>query len=273
MLLGAAEQANTDLAGLKMVVGGSELPHELVRRALALGVDVFAGYGMSESAPMLTLAQVRSADLGSESEVDIRTRSGLAAPLVDLRLVDAAGRSLPNDGRTRGEIVVRAPWLTGGYAGNSAASDDLWGGGYMHTDDIGVIGPDGYVRVVDRIKDVIKTGGEWVSSIQLEDLISQCAGVMEAAVIAVRDERWGERPLAFVVRGGTGVTEAQIKAHLKAAADAGAMPKFAIPERFIFLDALPRTSVGKFDKRKLRETYGDLAARDVPTAPRTPSSR
>jgi fatty-acyl-CoA synthase len=184
-------------------------------------------------------------------------------------LIDAAGRPVPSDGRTRGEIVVRAPWLTDGYAGNEVASDDLWAGGYMHTDDIGVIGPDGYLRVVDRIKDVIKSGGEWVSSIQLEDLISQCAGVAEAAVIAIKDERWGERPLALVVRdrkGGTNVTETQIQAHLKAAADAGAMAKFAIPDRFIFLDALPRTSVGKFDKKKLRETYGDLAARDVPTA-------
>jgi fatty-acyl-CoA synthase len=274
MLLGAAEQANTHLAGLKMVVGGSELPHQLVRRALALGVDVFAGYGMSESAPMLTLAQVRSADLGSEGEVEIRTRSGLAAPLVDLRLIDAVGRPVSRDGKTRGEIVVRAPWLTDGYAGNAFASDDLWAGGYMHTDDIGVIGPDGYLRVVDRIKDVIKTGGEWVSSIQLEDLISQCAGVAEAAVIAVKDERWGERPLALVVRdgkGGTDVTEAQIKAHLKAAADAGAMPKFAIPERFIFLDALPRTSVGKFDKKRLRKIYGGPAVHDVSTAS-TPAS-
>jgi fatty-acyl-CoA synthase len=235
---------------------------------------VFAGYGMSESAPMLTLAQVRSADLGSEGEVEIRTRSGLAAPLVDLRLIDAVGRPVSRDGKTRGEIVVRAPWLTDGYAGNAFASDDLWAGGYMHTDDIGVIGPDGYLRVVDRIKDVIKTGGEWVSSIQLEDLISQCAGVAEAAVIAVKDERWGERPLALVVRdgkGGTDVTEAQIKAHLKAAADAGAMPKFAIPERFIFLDALPRTSVGKFDKKRLRKIYGGPAVHDVSTAS-TPAS-
>jgi fatty-acyl-CoA synthase len=218
---------------------------------------------------MLTLAQVRSADLGSEGEVDIRTRSGLAAPLVDLRLVDAAGRPLPNDGRTRGEIVVRAPWLTDGYVGNAAASDELWAGGYMHTDDIGLIGPDGYVRVVDRIKDVIKTGGEWVSSIQLEDLISQCAGVDEVAVIALKDKRWGERPLALVVprdKAGTGGTEAQIKAHLKAAANSGTIPKFAIPERFIFLDALPRTSVGKFDKKKLRETHGNLAGGGVPTA-------
>jgi fatty-acyl-CoA synthase len=266
-LLDAAADAKTDLAGLKMIVGGSELSRELARRAMEFGVDVAAGYGMSESAPTLAVAQVKSADLGGDGEIDIRTKSGLAAPLVDLHLVDSSGRRLPNDGQARGEIVVRAPWLTQDYPGNASASEQLWAGGVMHTGDIGVIDPDGYLRIVDRIKDVIKTGGEWVSSIQLEDLISQCRGVTEAAVIAVRDERWGERPLALVVRddkADTGVTEAQIKAHLKAAADSGAIPKFAIPDRFIFLDALPRTSVGKFDKKKLRETYGDLPTADPP---------
>jgi fatty-acyl-CoA synthase len=268
-LLDAAADAKTDLAGLKMIVGGSELSRELARRAMELGVDVVAGYGMSESAPTLAVAQVKSADLGGDGEIDIRTKSGLAAPLVDLHLVDSSGRRLPNDGQARGEIVVRAPWLTQDYPGNASASEQLWAGGVMHTGDIGVIDPDGYLRIVDRIKDVIKTGGEWVSSIQLEDLISQCRGVTEAAVIAVRDERWGERPLALVVRDGkadTGVTEAQIKAHLKAAADSGAIPKFAIPDRFIFLDTLPRTSVGKFDKKKLREIYGDVAAAGVAAA-------
>jgi fatty-acyl-CoA synthase len=264
MLLGAAEQARTDLAGLKMVVGGSELPHELVRRALALGVDVFAGYGMSESAPMLTLAQVKSSDLGGDPdrEVDIRTRSGLAAPLVDLRLVDSTGHELPNDGQTRGEIVARAPWLAEDYAGNAGASEELWAGGYMHTNDIGIIEPDGYLRVVDRMKDVIKTGGEWVSSIQLEDLISQCDGVSEAAVIGVKDPKWGERPLALVVKDSSGngdLTAADIKAHLKSFADTGAISKFAIPDRILFVAKLPRTSVGKFDKKDLRERYDEQA--------------
>jgi fatty-acyl-CoA synthase len=264
MLLGAAEQAKTDLAGLKMVVGGSELPHELVCRALALGVDVFAGYGLSESAPMLTLAQVKSSDLRGDPdrEVDIRTRSGLAAPLVDLRLVDSTGRELPNDGQTRGEIVARAPWLAEAYAGNAEASEDLWAGGYMHTNDIGIIGPDGYLRVVDRMKDVIKTGGEWVSSIQLEDLISLCDGVSEAAVIGVKDPKWGERPLALVVKDGSAdgdLTAADITAHLKSFADTGAISKFAIPDRILFLATLPRTSVGKFDKKVLRERYAEQA--------------
>lgn len=268
MLVDAAKAANTDLAGLKMVVGGSELPHALVRQALALGADVFAGYGMSESAPMLTLAQVKSTDLDGDPEiqVDIRTKAGLAAPLVDIRLVDSELNELPRDGKTRGEIVARAPWLTQEYIGNAEASEQLWAGGYLHTNDIGVIGPDGYLRVVDRIKDVIKTGGEWVSSLEIEDLIQQCRGVLEAAVIGVKDDKWGERPLALVVRDpdlAGSPSEVQIKTSLEGAAHAGAIPKFAIPDKILFVDALPRTSVGKFDKKALREKYGEASA---PTA-------
>ena len=260
MLLNAATAANTDLAGLKMIVGGSELPHALVRQALGLGADVFAGYGMSESAPMLTVAQIKSDDLNENPnrEVDIRTKSGIAAPLVDIRLVDSDGNELPHDGKARGEIVAHAPWLTRDYTDNPEASEQLWTGGYMHTNDIGVMEPDGYLRVVDRMKDVIKTGGEWVSSIQIEDLISQCEGVSEVAVVGIKDSKWGERPLAIVVRDGQtnrDLTDAKIRAHLKSFADAGAISKFAIPDRIFFVATLPRTSVGKLDKKALRETY------------------
>jgi len=128
----------------------------------------------------------------------------------------------------------------------------------MHTDDIGVIEPDGYLRIVDRIKDVIKTGGEWVSSLQIEDLLSQCQNVSEAAVIGVKDDQWGERPLALVVRDrrtGGDVTDAQLKAHLKAFADAGVISKYGIPDKILFVESLPKTSVGKFDKQQLREEY------------------
>jgi fatty-acyl-CoA synthase len=178
---------------------------------------------------------------------------------VEIRLVDSDGNELPNDGQARGEIVARAPWLTQEYTGDAMASDQLWAGGYMHTNDVGVIDPGGYLRVVDRIKDVIKTGGEWVSSIEIEDLISQCPGVLEAAVIGVGDPKWGERPLALVVRderANPDLTDTQIKAQLKLSADAGAIPKFAIPDTILFVAALPKTSVGKFDKRALRAEYG-----------------
>ena len=174
---------------------------------------------MSESAPLLCLAQVKSADLIGDPEkaVDIRTKAGIAAPLVDIRLLDTDRNEVPHDGKTPGEIVVRAPWLTQGYVDNAEASEQLWAGGYLHTDDIGIIEPNGYLRIVDRIKDVIKTGGEWVSSAQIEDLISQCKGVSEAAVIGVKDDKWGERPLALVIRDaqtGDDLSDTQIKAHL-----------------------------------------------------------
>ena len=262
MLLAAATAANTDLAGLKMVVGGSELPKGLTRQALALGVNVYAGYGMSESAPLLCLAQVKSADLIGDPEkaIDIRTKAGIAAPLVDIRLLDTDRNEVCHDGRTPGEIVVRAPWLTQGYVDNAEVSEQLWAGGYLHTDDIGIMEPNGYLRIVDRIKDVIKTGGEWVSSAQIEDLISQCKGVSEAAVIGVKDDKWGERPLALVIRDaqtGDDLSEAQIKAHLNAFAHAGVIAKFGIPDRILFVKALPKTSVGKFNKKELREAYGE----------------
>ena len=260
-LLAAAKAANTDLAGLKMVIGGSELPKALARQALALGVDVYAGYGMSESAPLLCLAQVKSADLIGDPEkgVDIRTTAGMAAPLVDIRLVDTDLNEVPHNGKTPGEIVVRAPWLTQGYVDNAEASEKLWAGGYLHTDDIGILEPGGYLRIVDRIKDVIKTGGEWVSSLQIEDLISQCEGVSEAAVIGVKNDKWGERPLALVIRDaktGDGLTDTQIKAHLNVSVDAGVLSKFGIPDKILFVEALPKTSVGKFNKKELREKYG-----------------
>jgi fatty-acyl-CoA synthase len=261
MLLGAATAANTDLAGLKMVIGGSELPRALARQALALGVDVYAGYGMSESAPLLCLAQVKSADLTGdlEKEIDFRTKAGISAPLVDIRLVDAGLNEVPHDGKTTGEVIVRAPWLTQGYIDNAEASEKLWAGGYLHTDDIGIIEPGGYLRIVDRLKDVIKTGGEWVSSLQIEDLISQCKGVSEAAVIGVKDDKWGERPVALVVRNaqtGGDLSDRQIKSHLKSFADAGVISKYGIPNTVLFVDALPKTSVGKFNKNELRAKYG-----------------
>jgi fatty-acyl-CoA synthase len=264
MLLDAATKANVDLAGLKMVIGGSALPKALAKQAMALGVDVFAGYGMSETGPLLTVAHLESRDLTGdpEGEVEIRTRAGRTCPLVELQIVDPDMNRLPRDGQSAGEIVVRAPWLTGGYFGNTDASEQLWAGGYLHTNDIGVITPDGYLQVTDRIKDVIKTGGEWISSLQLEDIIMHCAGVAECAVIGIKDARWGERPLALIVRDAktdptVGVEE--IKAHVMVAADEGVISKFAVPQKILFVDALARTSVGKFDKKALRLQYGGAA--------------
>jgi fatty-acyl-CoA synthase len=262
MLLDAAARANVDLKGLKMVIGGSALPKALAKRALAAGIDIFAGYGMSETGPLAAVSHVRSKDLTGDpdGEVEFRARAGIAGPLVDLRIVDADMNSVPHDGKSAGEIVIRAPWLTQGYFNNPEGSEQLWAGGYLHTSDIAVVDANGSVHITDRIKDVIKTGGEWVSSLQIEDLIAQCAGVAEAAVIGVRDEKWGERPLALVVKrpsDANGISEAAIKDHLKVFADKGAISKYGIPEKIIFIDSIPKTSVGKVNKKELRERYGD----------------
>jgi fatty-acyl-CoA synthase len=263
MLLGAAAAAKTDLAGLKMIIGGSALPKSLAKQALAAGIDIYAGYGMSETGPVACIAQVRSKDLGGDpdQEVDIRTKAGITAPLVDLRIVDENMRDAPHDGKTSGEVVLRAPWLTQGYFDNPEASETLWAGGYLHTNDIAVMTPDGYVHITDRIKDVIKTGGEWVSSLQVEDLISQRPGVREAAVIGVKDDKWGERPLALVVKRASdanGVSDAIIKNHLKTFADQGIISKYGIPEKILFIDSIPKTSVGKINKKELRELYAGM---------------
>ncbi|MGY8667832.1 fatty acid--CoA ligase [Bradyrhizobium sp. UFLA05-109] len=263
MLLDAADKAKVDLNGLKMVIGGSALPKALAKQALAAGIDIFAGYGMSETGPLAAVSHVRSKDLtgDSDGEVEFRTRAGMAGPLVDLHIVDDDMNDVPHDGKSAGEIVLRAPWLTQGYFNNPEGSEQLWAGGYLHTSDIAVVSPDGYVHITDRIKDVIKTGGEWVSSLQIEDLISQCPGVADAAVIGVKDEKWGERPLALVVKQESetnGVSDTAIKDHLKVFADKGVISKYGIPEKIIFIENIPKTSVGKINKQELRKRYGNV---------------
>jgi fatty-acyl-CoA synthase len=264
MLLDAAAKADVDLGGLKMVIGGSELPKALAKQAMDRGVDVFAGYGMSETGPLLSVAHLKSSDLAGDPdrEVELRTRAGWACPLVDLRIVDRDMKEMQHDGETSGEIVVRAPWLTNGYFNSPEDSEQLWNGGYLHTGDIGVIAPGGDLQVIDRIKDVIKTGGEWVSSLQLEDLIARRAGVTESAVIGIKDARWGERPLALIVRDPKTtppVSEEDIKAYVLSYSKKGEISKFAVPQKVLFVEALAKTSVGKFDKKALRARYGDSA--------------
>ena len=164
MLLTAPGIENVDLSGLKMIVGGSALPPALARAALARGIDVFGGYGMSESCPGLTGTHLKSQHLGRdfEEEVRYRTSAGRALPMVDLRVVDVNMADVPHDGEAVGEIVVRTPWLTTGYLNNPEASEVLWGGGYLHTGDVASIDADGYIRISDRLKDIVKSGGEWI---------------------------------------------------------------------------------------------------------------
>jgi fatty-acyl-CoA synthase len=258
MLLTSPVASADALKGWKMVIGGSALPRALASAALARGIDVWAGYGMSETCPLTSTAQVKPslADGDAEAVLDLRIKSGLRPPLVDIRIVDAEMNPLPADGRSAGEIVLRAPWLTQAYYRNPEASTALWEGGWLHTQDIGTIDANGYLQITDRIKDVIKTGGEWVSSLELEDLIGQMPQVAEVAVFAMKHEKWGERPMALVVaRPGQTVDEAAVKQHVTALAASGRILKIAVPERVLIVEQIDKTSVGKYNKRLLREKY------------------
>src|SRR5665647_1454724 len=202
MILGSPAIQQTDLSKWKVIIGGSTLPKALCKAALAKGIDIFTGYGMSETCPVLTLAHLspEMVDLDEEREVEIRCKTGRPLPLVDLRIVDETMGDVPHDGKATGEIVVRAPWLTQGYLKDARNSAALWAGEYLHTGDVASIDELGYVQISDRIKDVIKTGGEWISSLELEDIVSQHPSVSEVAVIGVADEKWGERPTSRRLR-------------------------------------------------------------------------
>jgi fatty-acyl-CoA synthase len=228
------------------------------------GVDVIGGYGMSETCPILTLAHLTPALLAADVEqsLPVRCKAGRPIPFVELRIVDANMNDVAHDGTSQGEVVVRSPWLTQGYLDEPERSEELWRGGWLHTGDVGVIDADGYLKIVDRIKDVVKTGGEWVSSLDIEDLILRVPGIAEVAVIGVPDDKWGERPVAFVVaKAGHNeeLREQAIRDHIAAFAGQGTISKYAVPDRVYFVDAIPKTSVGKLDKKVIRAKLAESA--------------
>jgi fatty-acyl-CoA synthase len=250
-----------DLSGITMLIGGAALPRALCLEAMRRGIDVLAGYGMSETCPILTVAHLKTGalTLGEEEQAEIRCRTGLPLPLVQTRLLDEAGTDAPADNATPGEIVVRAPWLSQGYLKDATNSEKLWQGGWLHTNDIAVRDAAGYLRITDRLKDVVKVAGEWVSSLELEDLIAQHAGVAEVAVIGAPDERWGERPLALVAlkpgAAGGPAAEKDIVQFVKGYADKGFVSKHALLLKVRIVEAIDKTSVGKTNKVELRRKY------------------
>jgi fatty-acyl-CoA synthase len=256
MMLASPAIAGIDLGKWKVIIGGSALPVALARAAVERGVDIIAGYGMSETCPILTLAHLRPHMLGWDADKRLAylCRAGRPIPFVQLRVVDTNMNDVPRDGSSQGEVVVRSPWLTQGYLGEAERSEELWRGGWLHTGDVGVLDAEGYLKIVDRIKDVVKTGGEWVSSLDVEDLILRVPGVAEAAVVGVPDDKWGERPVALVIaKSGAAVpTEEAIRKHVAQFADQGMVSKYAVPDRVYIVDAIPKTSVGKLDKKVIR---------------------
>lgn len=255
MILASDEAKTTDLSGWKMMTGGSAPTLGLANEMAERGIHFFTAYGMSETCPILTVRYLNKEirERPMKEQMPARICTGIAAPMVDLKIVDLNGNDLPHDGEHMGEVVVRAPWLTQGYLKEPEKSQELWDGGWLHTGDVGSIAPDNVLQIKDRIKDVIKTGGEWVSSLEIESLISLHPDVVEVAVIGVPDERWDERPLAKVVMAqGAELTPEILKEHLQTYVDAGRINKWAIPEVIDLVSEIPKTSVGKINKKLLR---------------------
>lgn len=252
----AVASKRVDLAGWKVLVGGSALTQSLARRAWELGIDTRSAYGMSETCPLLTAdilpLHIEQTDFGIQ--LPWRCKAGLPIPLVKLQVVDPDGQPLPNDGKSVGEVRVQAPWLTQAYYKEETRSKELWRDGWLHTGDVATLDEHGFLIISDRIKDVIKTGGEWLSSLEIESFISQCPGVAEVAVIGVADEIWGERPAALVVPtdlNNPPITK-DVTDFLEQFVAQGKLNRWAIPTMIRFVDVIPKTSVGKLDKKRIR---------------------
>jgi fatty-acyl-CoA synthase len=239
-----------DLSSLRLVIaGGSAVPHAMqVRYETELGVRLLQAWGMTETSPLASVANPPPG-LTKEEEWRYRDSQGRVFCAVEARLAGDGGAVLPNDGEAVGEVEVRGPWITGSYYKDDdpAKFDDGW----LRTGDVGTLDSQGFIRLSDRAKDVIKSGGEWISSMELENVLMAHPDVAEAAVIGVADEKWGERPLAAIVlRDGADVTADKLRAFL-----AEQVPRWQLPERWCFIAEVPKTSVGKFSKRTMRDAY------------------
>ena len=243
-----------DISSLRLVAcGGSAVPVSLMKTfGDRYGVQIRQLWGMTETSPMATLAWPPPGTL-EDKGWEIRATQGRPMCGVEARIVDDHGAVLPNDGEAVGELEVRGPWITGSYYRNTDPSKFV--SGWLRTGDVGRIDPQGYITLTDRAKDVIKSGGEWISSVELENTLIAHPSVREAAVVGVPDERWQERPLAAVVlQDGTELTPGELRDFLS-----DKVARWWLPERWTFIDEIPRTSVGKYDKKTIRARYADGA--------------
>jgi fatty-acyl-CoA synthase len=260
MLLNCPTINDVDLSNWTVTIGGARLPKGLAEAAKELGIEIHAGYGMSETCPVISTATPMEHMLNWENDalLEVIIKTGRPLPLVEFEVFDANEKVLPHDGQSTGEVVMRAPWLTESYFKAPAKTRELWRNGWLHSGDVGHIDEDGYLQITDRIKDVIKSGGEWVSSLDLENLMSQHEAVLESAAIGVPDDKWGERPLLIVTlkpeyKGK--VTPEDFNKFMQEFAKQGKLPKYGVPDLYELVDEIPKTSVGKLDKKKLRSVY------------------
>jgi fatty-acyl-CoA synthase len=244
-----------DISSIRAIpIGGSAAPRTLIEKfEKKYKARMIHAWGMTEMSPLGTIGRLKSPmeSLPDEARYAIRAKQGYPAVCVDLRIVDDAGREQPWDGRSMGEIQVRGPWVIASYYNAPESADRFTPDGWFRTGDVATLDPEGYVQITDRTKDLIKSGGEWISSIDVEVIIMGHPKVLEAAVIAVPHPRWGERPLACVVpKPGVSLAREEILDWLRPR-----LAKWALPDDVVFIEAVPKTSVGKFDKKVLRERF------------------
>jgi len=245
-----------DLSRLKrIVIGGSAVPPSLMEAYDRLGITIVHAWGMTETTPLGLVGGLKShlLERGPAEQLAYRLRQGLPVPGIELKAVDADGREVPRDGRTMGELVARGPWVTAAYYDDPRTADSFTPDGWFRTGDVVTIDGEGYVQIADRTKDLIKSGGEWISSVELENALMAHPKVLEAAVVAMPDQKWGERPLACVVprpEAKDEIDDQELSEHLRAR-----VAKWWLPDRYVYLDELPKTSVGKFDKKVLRQRF------------------
>jgi fatty-acyl-CoA synthase len=243
-----------DLSSLRMITaGGAAVPRQLIERFRdELGIEMVQGWGMTETSPLCALG-LPPRGTPPEEEIEWRAKTGRVVPGVEIRVAAEDGSILPNDGHSVGEFEARGPWITGSYYNEPAP--ERFHDGWLRTGDIGSLDDRGFMQISDRTKDVIKSGGEWISSVELENEVMAHPGVVEAAVIAVPDERWSERPLvAVVLEADSPASADELVAFLT-----DRVSRWWLPERWVFIEEVPKTSVGKFDKKVLRSQFADGA--------------
>lgn len=261
-LLAHLDAHDVDTSSLKeVIVGGSACPPALMHAfAERHGIEVIHAWGMTEMSPLGSVSRAPAGATGDDAW-RYRYTQGRVPAGVAARIVDPLGEPLPADGTSVGELEVRGPWVTARYVGEDAPDPEKFHDGWLRTGDVGMLSPDGFLTLTDRAKDVIKSGGEWISSVELENALMAHPDVQEACVVGVPDQRWGERPLAtVVVREGASTSVEALRAFL-----AGSVAHWQVPERWAVIDAVPKTSVGKFDKKVVRARYadGDLEVREL----------
>jgi len=246
--------------GMKMLVGGAAVPEALIRAFAKHGAEIRQGWGMTETSPVASIAYLKP-ELRNVPESERFRRfasAGVPVPVMDIRVRGDDGADQPWDGASVGELQLRGPFITGSYHKVAQEPERFTADGWLRTGDVASIDAHGYIRITDRTKDLIKSGGEWISSVDMENLLMAHPAVLEAAVIAIPDPKWSERPLACVVfKQGKSATSDELRAHLSSG-----FVKWQLPDRFEFLDAIPRTSTGKFWKVKLRERFRPAPAKN-----------